>query len=193
MGILFLAGCKNKLDKNGLAAYIQDSDNGLRQDREIGDFKITLTYKPTDLLIEQDDPKVNNDPALREKKRKQYDQYNYFILNMSLGDKDLLYKGSSSKEQFSTSLNRLNFELADYIYATSNQKDTLSLADYYVPNLYGMGGITQILLVFPKQRNQTPGNIEVTIKEMGFGIGTQKFQFKQDDLEKVSGLKISNG
>jgi hypothetical protein len=184
-----IISCSNKADKQSLLAYLNDPENGLKQETTAGDYKISLTYRPTDLIIEQEGV---TDPKKIAEKKKEYSKYHYFILNMSLGgDKDVLYKGSGSQQQFSASLNRLNFGLSEFIYARRDEKDTLYLADYYVPNLYGMGGSTQILLAFPNETNKKYEQLEVNIKEMGFGTGNQKFIFKREDLEDIPTLKAS--
>lgn len=185
-----LAGCKGKVDKQELITYLNNSDNGLKQEVKAGDYKLSLTYRPTDLIVEQEGEK---DPERIEEKKKEYAKYHYFILNMSRGgDKDVLYKGSGSQQQFSTSLNRLNFGLSEFIYARRDRKDTLYLADYYVPNLYGMGGSTQILLAFLNEAEKEYEELEVNIKEMGFGTGHQKFVFKKEDIQNIPVLITSN-
>jgi hypothetical protein len=183
-----LAACKKVVDQQGMNNYLNDPDNGLKQETTTGNYKISLTYRPIDLIMEQEG---ETDPKKIEEKKKEYSKYHYFTLNMSLGDKDVLYKGSSSQQQFRTSLSRLNFGLSEYIYALADKKDTLYLADYYVPNLYGMGGSTQILLAFPNETNKNYEELEVKIKEMGFGTGGQKFIFKREDMEDIPTLKAS--
>jgi hypothetical protein len=187
--LLVICACNRSVDKAKLTSYLNDPENGVRQEVKAGEYKISLTYRPTDLVVEQEG---ETDPEKIASKKKEYSKYNYFILNMSLGgDKDVLYKGSGSQQQFSASLNRLNFGLSEFIYARRDQKDTLYLADYYVPNLYGMGGSTQILLAFPNEAEKPYEELEITIKEMGFGIGNQKFVFRKEDIEDIPSLKTS--
>ena len=188
---LMFTSCNKPVTKQELTTYLNDPDNGLKQEVKIGSYKISLTYRPTDLLVEQD---LFGDTTVEtiEAKRTEYNAYYYFILNMSLGENDVLYKGSTNQLQFSASLNKLNFGLSEYIYAIADEKDTINLADYYVPNLYGMGGTTQILLVFPKDISIIYEELEVTVKELGFGTGQQKFKFKIKDMNNVPELKLLN-
>lgn len=185
---LLMVSCQNKVDKKTLISYLNDPENGLKQEVKVGDYNISLTYRPTEMMMEQE---YETDTNKAEEQKKEYEKYHYFILNMSLGDKDVLYKGSSSQQQFSASLNRLNFGLSEYVYALKDKKDTLYLADYYVPNLYGMGGSTQILLAFPNDKGKQYEELEINLKELGFGTGGQKFIFRKKDIEDVPSLKIS--
>ena len=107
---------------------------------------------------------------------------------MSLGENDVLYKGSSNQTQFSNTLNKLNFELSNYIYALTDKKDTLYLADYFVPNLYGMGGNTQVILAFEKEK--TYNELEIRMKELGFGIGEKQFIFLKKNIQDIPELKL---
>ncbi|HVD97192.1 MAG TPA: hypothetical protein VNB90_03235 [Cytophagaceae bacterium] len=186
---LFVFACQNKTDKSDLISYLNDPDNGLKKEKTIGDYKIDITYYPTNLLIEKE---IENGttPEQLEIRRNEYERYNYFILNMSLSGKDVVYKGSTNTEQFSACINKLNFGLSDYIYALRDKKDTLNLADYYVPNLYGMRQSTQILFAFSKSEDNNYQELEITLKELGFGIGTQKFSFRKEDIKNIPSLAI---
>lgn len=189
LGLALICSCNKIVDKKSLTMYLDDPDNGLRKEVQVGDYTIRLTYRPTELIMEQN-LREEQDLKKKEEKKKQFETYYYFILNMSLGDKDLLYKGSESKEQFSVSLNKLNFGLSDYVYALTDKKDTLLLSDYYVPNLYGMGGSTQIMLAFPRSNNRTFKELEIRLKELGFGTGEQRFIFQKKDLDNIPELKL---
>lgn len=189
LGILLICSCNKLVDKKDLSTYLNDPDNGLKKEVQSGDYKMSLTYRPTELIIDQN-LADEEDLKKREEKKKQYEAYYYFILNMSLGDKDLLYKGSESKEQFSVALNKLNFGLSDYVYAMTDTKDTIYLSDYYVPNLYGMGGSTQVMLAFPRNEKKVYQELEIRLKELGFGIGEQRFIFQKKDLDNIPELKL---
>jgi hypothetical protein len=189
--VCFLS-CNKPVDKQTLISYVNDPDNGLKKEIQSGDYKISLTYKPTDLLVEQE---IGNDTALTtetiEAKRKQFDAYHYFVLTMSAGEKDMLYSGAGGTN-YSEMVTKINFRLREYIYAIQDKKDTLVLADYYIPNLYGMGGKTQILLAFEKAKEEEQANkaLAIKIKELGFGMGEQQFEFKEKDFVNIPSLKL---
>ena len=46
--------CNHLVNKRELNDYINNPGNGLKQEVKSGDYKISLTYHPTDLLVEQD-------------------------------------------------------------------------------------------------------------------------------------------
>jgi hypothetical protein len=181
-----VSGCKSQITQQELLNYLNDLDNGLKQEVSEGSIKMSITYRPTDLIIGQSNVQ---EAYSREREKGEYSKYSYFILSMSIDDKDILYKNSRSQTHFSEVLNRLNFAVTEYIYGIADGKDTINLADFYVPNLYGMGGSTQIMLAFPNTK--TCENFELRIKEMGLGIGERRFLFRHKDIEDIPKLITS--
>jgi hypothetical protein len=174
--------CQKYITKEEMTSYLNDPENGLKQEITHEKIKVSVVYRPTELIVKQQ----NSEEEEFEKRRVEYDKYHYFILSLSEDGHDVLYKGRSNQAQFSESLNRINFQLPMYLCALGDKKDTISLADYYVPNFYGMGGSTQIMLAFPNEKKYK--TIEIRLKEMGLGIGEQKFLFKEKDIKKIPKL-----
>ena len=187
--VFTLISCSpKKLLPDKLTAYIQDEANGLKQTQAIGNFKYTITYRPIDLIVWQEiGNKGKREDSVIANLRKNYEQYNYFILNISAAGKDALYGASGSMEAFSQNLQNLSYHMTQYSYAVTEKKDTLTLKDFYFPRLYGMGGGTQVMLVY--NRTKDPGEYtDIYIEDIGLGTGRQKFRFKKEDMESVPAL-----
>lgn len=180
-----VSNCRNHITQQELISYLNDPDNGLKQEFLNQGIKVSVTYRPSDLIVQQN---VGKEASSEEKN--EYSRYNYFILSMSANDKDILYKNSESRTQFSETLNRLNFTLPEYIYGIGEGKDTVYLADFYVPNFYGMGGVTQIMLAFPNEKKYE--YFEVRLKEIGLRIGEKRFLFKKKDIDNIPLLNNIN-
>ena len=179
-----LLACKQVDKKNAesVTKYINDSGNELHKVKEIDKLKYSLTYRPTILMVEQElGGKIEEQAA--KKAYAKYKPYYYFILNMSVDDKDALYKGSASQAQFSENIQKFSFQMGDYVYAYTD-KDTIGLADFYTPNMYGYAKSTQVLLVFDRAKIKEK-HFNINIEELGFGVGRQTFEFNKDDLEAI--------
>ena len=187
--LLLLVGCTpKKLTIEKLNKYIGDESNGLIQKQLVGDFNFTLTYKPRDLMIWQDLNGVRiKDDSTISKIAEKYKDYDYYTLNISIDGNDILNHGSASMEMFSQNLQKLSFRMAEYTYAITEKKDTIQLADFYFPRLYGMGGSTQILLAYNKVKN-TGEYIDVHLNDIGIGTGRQIFRFKNEDINRIPSL-----
>ena len=73
-----------------LNKFVADSDNNLIQEAIVNTYKINVSYRPTDLLVEQE---IGNDPTdqkLIEDSRKKFSNYYYFVLSLSKNNKEAL-------------------------------------------------------------------------------------------------------
>jgi hypothetical protein len=179
-----------KLPFEKLNLYLQDESNGVKKTQVIGDFTYTLTYKPHDLLVWQElQGNKNIKDTLLNRLKSKYEKYDYYILNIKAGDKDVLNGASSNMQMFSQNLQTLSFHMADYTYAVTEKKDTLYLADFHFPRLYGMGGGTQVILAYNKDKE--PGSYtDIFLDDIGVGTGRQVFRFKKEDIEKIPMLEF---
>jgi hypothetical protein len=187
--INFLISCSPKeLSHDKLNAYLQDESNGLKQVQTVGSFTYSLTYRPTDILVWQElSDKKNVQDSIVGKLKKKYQDYNYYLLSISADSKDVLNSASPNMQVFSQNLQTLSFRMAEYTYAVTEKKDTIPLADFYFPRLYGMGGSTQVLLAYNK--NNEPGTYtDIYVDDIGLGTGRQVFRFKKEDIEKTPKL-----
>ena len=189
MVILFNKCTPKKLSLDELNTYVQDESNGVKQIQIAGNVTYTLTYKPHDLLIWQEvQSSKNRKDSLVKHLKKKYENYDYYILSISAGDKDILNGASTDMQMFSQNLQTLSFRMSEYTYAVTEKKDTLSLADFYFPRLYGMGGSTQVILAY--KRSKEPGKfIDIFLDDIGVGTGRQVFRFKKENIEKIPSLE----
>ena len=190
IGCMVLISCKSKLVGEGnLIEYTKDPQHGLIQTKETGVVKTEISYRPTDQIVWQELKGMKKEmitDSLIENKRKEYGNYYYFILSISVGDKDLLHGGSNTEEQFAENLNRLSFHMPEYTWMKAG-KDTIPLADYQFPRMYGMTKSTQVLLAFEKPEKETP-EIKITLEDIGIGIGKQTFIFETKAIQSVPEL-----
>jgi hypothetical protein len=176
-----LAGCTGKLKPEDLTIYINDPDNGLIQESKTGNLKIVITYKPVSLITDQQ-LKVEERTdmtAMRDSVNKIFSAYQYYTLKLSSEDNDVLYSRAGN---FSENIKTFSFRLGHYVYMTTAMGDTIPLADFYTPNLYGMGKSTQVMLAFEKKESDT---YTIHIKDFGLSSADQQFSFDSQDLENI--------
>lgn len=177
--LLLLISCATPeyLSADDLQAFIQDEGNGLSRSRDLGALSIRMSYRPTDFLIAQelgDETDQDKAKAAFDK----YEDYSYFMLQLSRENKDALYNSGADQHQFSENLQTLSFRMSQYIQMTTSQGDTLGVADTYYARMFGMSASTDVLIVFEKDKMQAADWVTIHLKEFGFKTGNQSFRFE---------------
>lgn len=192
MGILFLTSCSNNTFNSSeeLVAYIQEPDNGYHYTKTINGVDFSLLYKPTDLLVNQElgeevvDNKIN---SLRTK----YGEYMYFTVSMSKNNNELLSNVAGDKQKFGAMVNQLAFGMEQKVHLYTPKKDTIALADYIYPRMYGMSGATTMLFVYPREEKVTTSEfMTLTIEDLGFYTGEVKFKIPSKVFKNEPKLKF---
>lgn len=165
-------------DEKEFNAYLLDKGNGYMQDVVRQNFKVQLLYRPTDLLVAQElrEPFSADTSQINSLKRK-YENYRYFILSISSNGQDAL-NASTNYAAFSENLSNLAFKMGDYVNMTTSANDTIPVADYHFPRLYGGGGATQLLFAFHKEEMKNTEWVQFNLLDIGMGFGDTIFRFE---------------
>jgi hypothetical protein len=187
---LIISGCQPKDFSSAveLQKYIQDESNGLKETKQVGDYKIELTYKPTDLLVDQETDGKAIDAEQLKGIVKKYDAYYYFILSLSRDKKEALHNAGGGMDQYSELVQILSFRMAEYVTMTTNTSDTIPLGDFILNRTYGLSTSTDLLLVFNKEKTSDKEWIQVNLNEFGLGVGNQRFRFRREVLDQAPRL-----
>lgn len=190
---LTVAGCSppEYLTSEELTNYIADPDNGLVQHGELNGYSIDVTYKPTDLLVQQeiDD---QTDASKIKVVRNKYSKYYYFILSLSKNNKEALHQVEGGVDQYSELVQTLSFRMGGYVNLTTSAQDTISTTDFVMNRTYGLSSATNLLFVFNKEKTIDKDWVQFNLNEFGLGIGNQRFRFKTQDLNNAPGIKFQN-
>ncbi|WP_255452659.1 hypothetical protein [Aquimarina sp. RZ0] len=176
-GVLFTS-CTNKTFESTeqLWDYLNDPENGYLHTKTVNGVDFSIVYKPTDLLVEQELSGKATASKI-DSLRKKYDQYLYFNLSMARNNQELLSNVAGKKQKFGGMVNQLAFGMEEKIHLYTPQKDTIVMADYIYPRMYGMSGATTLLLVYPKEKKVTNAEeMTLTIEDLGFYTGEVKFK-----------------
>ena len=175
---VFLVSCSQKEfdTSEELMVYITDPENGYVQQKEVNGIAFSLLYRPTDLLVQQE---ISEDATKQEidSLRKKYNDYVYFNLSMSKNNQEILNGLAGDRAKFGTMVNQLAFGMEEKVHLFSKKKDTIAMADYIYPRMYGMGGGTTILLVYPRSTNIMKDDFfHLTIEDIGLTTGEVGFK-----------------
>ena len=194
--LLFFAtvSCSQKTfeSEEAMWIYLKDPSNGYLQQKTINSIHFSIVQRPTDLLVKQElGDGINTDEIklLREK----YSKYIYFMLSMSKNNQELLSTTPKNRNEFGAMVNQLAFGMEEKVHLYTQQKDTIALADFIYPRMYGMGNATTIMFVFPRNKEQLNGDyLNFTIEDINIYTGEVKFKIPIENFKKEPKLSFKN-
>ncbi|NGX85386.1 hypothetical protein [Aequorivita sp. KMM 9714] len=183
MAFLMFLSCNQKHfdSKEALLDYLQNEDNGYIQKKTVNGVDFSLMFKPTDLIVSQilQSKSVNNVDSLRN----EYSKYLYFNLSMSINNQEILNIIPLTKNEYGSMANQLAFGMDEKVYLYTNNNDTIQMAEYIYPRMYGMGGSTSMLFVFPKNDWIKESKfLNFTIEDLKMQTGEIKFKINKNIL-----------
>lgn len=190
---LVLSSCtKNFETVEEMNNYIQEEGNGYNYKKTVEGVDYVLQYRPTDLLVEQElGEKV--DQARIDKLRDIYHKYIYFNLSMSKGNQELLTGVAGDKAKFGEMVNYLAFGMEEKVHLYTPERDTLEMADFIYPRMYGMSNATTIMIVYPRdEKYMNQDFLNFTIEDLGLNTGEIKFKLNTNPFKKEPQLQYLN-
>ncbi|MBQ0734999.1 hypothetical protein J9332_11800 [Aquimarina celericrescens] len=181
---------KNFDSAEELLEYIKQPENGYLYTKSVNGVDFSMLYKPTDLLVDQELTGAYSSSKV-DSLRSKYRAYLYFTLSMSKNNQELLSNVAGNKQQFGAMVNELAFGMEQKVHLYTPQKDTIAMADYIYPRMYGMSGATTMLLVYPRDKKVTNEDyFIVTIEDLGFYTGEVKFKIPTEMINNEPRIKF---
>lgn len=189
--VLLVSSCTKTFDtQEEMYTYIQDEDNGYHYKKTVMGVDYVLQYRPTDLLVKQE-LGDQTDARQVESLRKKYGKYIYFNLSMSKNKQELLNGLGHDKAKFGQMVNDLAFGMEEKVHLYTPEKDTLAMADFIYPRMYGMSGATTIMIVYPRESTfLNKDYLNFVIEDLGLDTGDVKFKLNNQSLQKEPQLQF---
>ncbi|WP_431165688.1 hypothetical protein [Tenacibaculum halocynthiae] len=191
---IVLASCTTKIfhSKEELVKYIMNEENGYTQSKMINGVLYTLTYRPTDLLVNQEIGDNITSERIEELRAK-YDRYLYFNLSMSKNNKELLSTAPKNRSEFGEMVNQLAFGMGKKVHLYTKSKDTIEMTDFIYPRMYGISKKTSMLFVFPREEDKLQEDyVNFTVQDLGLYTGEVKFKIASKQLKDELQLSFKN-
>lgn len=188
---ILISSCGNSFDsQEEMTAFITDEDNGYQYKKTVNGVDYTLQYRPTDLLVKQELSEKYTDKQV-EDLRAQYGKYLYFNLSMSKNNQELLNGLARDKQRFGEMVNELAFGMEEKVHLFTPKKDTLAMADFIYPRMYGMTDATTLMIVYPRdEKFMQEDYLNFTIEDLGLDTGEIKFKVKTSELKNEPQLRF---
>jgi hypothetical protein len=191
MLLLFVSSCTKSFDSaQEMNAYIAAEDNGYQYKKTVNGVDYVLQYRPTDLLVKQELGDKHDDKQV-ESLRAKYHQYLYFNLSMSKNNQELLNGVARDKAKFGQMVNDLAFGMEEKVNLYTPSKDTLAMADFIYPRMYGMSNSTSIMIVYPREdKYMKQDYLNFAIQDLGLDTGEIKFKLNTQKLQNEPQLRF---
>ncbi|OFY88269.1 MAG: hypothetical protein A3K10_07215 [Bacteroidetes bacterium RIFCSPLOWO2_12_FULL_31_6] len=167
--------CKKELTKGELIDYINNSENGLSQIKNEGQYRMQLRYQPKQLLYKN----ITQDNEGLE----------FFVFTISDNGQEILTRFVGSKELFGEMSDQLNFYMTDKIFLKVNNKEIKVFSCFHQAT-YGMADKTSFIISFRKSDIVNVPDMQIVIKEFGLGIGDQKFTLEYNKIKEIATINI---
>jgi glucose dehydrogenase len=183
--LLFISSCAKTFEtQEEMNDYIKDEDNGYSYKKNVAGVDYVLQYRPTDLLVKQE-LGDKTDAIQVDKLRQKYSKYLYFNLSMSKNDQELLNGVARDRARFGQMVNELAFGMEEKVHMYTPEKDTLAMADFIYPRMYGMSNATSIMIVYPRETKFIKQDyLNFVIEDLGLDTGDIKFKLNMQALQK---------
>lgn len=191
VGVLLL-GCSSHTFESvqELESFVRDESNGLSASVTSNGTQITVTYRPTDLWVQQELGDAVTDTARIRALRKKYNAYYYFILSLSRNDKEALHQVEGGMGQYSDLVQTLSFRMPAYTTLTTSSQDTIPVGDFMLNRTYGLSQSTDLLFVFSREKARDDAWVQFNLNEFGLSTGNQRFRFDREKLDEAPELRF---
>lgn len=175
---------KSYVSEKELFAYVKERDNGLMKEQKKDDVRFVVYYKPSDLLTAQD--KHSN---VIQQNKTVYDNYYYFILNLSQSGQELEATLLTNSD-FGKAIQKLAFGMREHISIITSEQDTVALAEYMFPRMYGSTGSTSFICAFEKKDIEKSKNFDLVFYNPQIVESPVKFSFITKDIKNTPRIKF---
>ena len=190
---LWFSSCSTRTfnSSDELTEYITEEDSEYMVSKVINGIDFSMLYRPTDLLVFQE---LSTDYTQKkvDSLRSKYGEYLYFNLSMSKNNQELLNGLAADRNRFGAMVNTLAFGMGEKLNLITASRDTVALADYIYPRMYGMSRSTTMMLVYPKAEvlEATGDYFIITLADLGFGTGEVQFKFSKRIIKEQPQIKF---
>lgn len=191
ISLIVICGCSDTpVSKDDLLKYCQDNGNGLHKQSEANGILIDVSYRPQDLIVDQEIEGSSYSANQIDSIRNRLNDFDYFLLSISKDNNDLIRSYASDPAMLQSIFEHLSNGIGAYVKLVHNA-DTLSVYDYMYLNGHGLSESSKILFVFESGLRKKEGNVDMIYKDEFFRTGLNHFEFDIKSIKKIPELSLN--
>jgi hypothetical protein len=186
-----LENVQTTLDLEDYNHWILDEDNGLVKNKKLSEIEYTLSFLPTDVLVQREGKMIGGEKELLEMKS-HYENMTYFNFRIAVpeaGAEPLKYKLSSAIE-YEERIKYMAFQMKNDIRIVQGS-DTLNPGLYHFERAFNVVPFVNVMFAFDNDKFSPAEEFTVVINDNLFNKGELKYNFQENqliDLPKISAL-----
>lgn len=170
---------------SALKVYLNDPENGLMQRSQGDGTRITLRYRPSELVIAQEVKSMNYTPEKIDSIRKKYENIHYFIMELSRNGRQIESDYAINPPKLQSVIQHLSYGIGSDIMLVTEQRDTVFVLDHVYERTYGATHISKLLLAFEHRMVEKDGTWSILFNDQLLGLGYQRFEFDVEDIKNI--------
>lgn len=186
------SGARESLPADEYISWVENKENGLLVEKQVGYYKLQLQYKPQEYAVLMDERKATLTAQEMSVKKEAFAELDYFTLRIGAEDgKDITKFNITDEQEYYARLQYFAMEMGNDLQLISG-KDTLPCAMFHYERTYGIDPRAAFVLAFPKKKNGTA----VTGKTLLFndrhlGTGPVMLTITSESLNNVPALTLN--
>lgn len=188
-----LVSCaKEALEPVPYTSWVENEDNGLRSSKVMGEYKLTLQYKPVEYVIVREEKTEAIKASVVHDRTKQLGQMQYYNLRLEpavpgINVSDI---GVISDTDHAERINYFTFGMQENIYLVDGG-DTLGCKLFQYERTYDLAPYIDFVLAFElpdSSKTGTPADKVFVLDGTRLGIGPVRFQIDEHALTNIPAL-----
>jgi hypothetical protein len=189
-GLFFLFSCKEKyLEPMEYIGYIENEKNGLIVSKEVGEYIFSAHYAPVEYCALKKLKEEHISSADLEKEKMEMDGLQYFNFRVELKNSgDILKSVSGSQQDYNHLVQHLSFGMQNDMALVENA-DTFPCRLFHFERTYGVAPYYTFVMAFDAGGNEKHSTSTLVYFDKIFGVGTLKFEIKEESKKNIPLLK----
>lgn len=187
---ILLSGCsQGQLHPADYVKWVENEDNGLRKSKTMGDYTLTLQYKPIDYVVLLEEKTEDISSGVLKDRARQLDQMQYYNFRLQSGIPGANVSDIAMIDNdHATVVNYLTFGIQENIYLVDGN-DTLSCKLFQYERTYDLAPYIDFVLAFDLPSNPTQVSDKIfVLEDTQLGIGIVRFQIDKGSLSAIPQL-----
>lgn len=166
------SGGRAALPADEYIRWVENKENGLLVEKQVGDYKITLQYKPQEYAVLMDERKISFTTQEMTARKKAFEDMDYFTLKLEAEDgKDITKFNITDEQEYYARLQYFAMEMGNDLQLIEG-KDTTKCTIFHYERTYGIDPRAAFVLAFPKKKTSGKTATDKTLLFSDRHLGT---------------------
>ncbi len=180
--ILGLSSCKKGLSPEGFNAWLQNPDNGLVQDKQMGNYAFRLEYRPLELQAKMAEVEMED--------LADYQDFAQFKLKVSntATQKSIVQSVAHKSGDLQGATNYFAFNFKQDMKLVVDEVE-VPCSEFIFERNYNLAPHNAFLIGFELPEGKEKSDLQVIIDSDVLAVGPIKFHFSKKDLQRIPKIK----